>query len=102
MKGKLKRTFPIYLAATVLLIIIGAGVADAQVQLDIQSGVQLSWPTSTNKTYVPQWSSNPGGPWTDLSASAPGTGTTNTLYDPFPSGARSYQVLEIVPGVPAS
>ena len=77
-------------------------MGDAQVQLNIQSGVQLSWPTTTNNTYHLQWSSNPVTTWTDLVAAAVGDGTTNTLYDPFPSGTRSYQVLEIIPGTPPS
>src|ERR1035437_995242 len=101
---KAKRAFPIHLAAAALLFIIGAGVGTAQVQLNIQSGVQLSWPTSTNNTYTHhlQWSPSSGGTWTDLVAAVPGDGTTHTLFDPVPSGTRLYQDLEIVPGVAPS
>src|SRR5205085_433470 len=31
-----------------------------------------------------------------------GDGTTNSFYDPATNGARNYQVLEMVPGVPPS
>jgi len=96
--ARFKRTSSIHLAAATLLFFIGAGVVGAQVQLNIQSGVQLSWPTSTGNTYHVQWFS--GGTWTDLVAAIAGTGTTNTLYDPFPNGTRSYQVLDIIPGTP--
>ena len=82
------------------LAVIATGVGNAQVQLNIQSGVQLSWLTATNNTYRPQWSPPPGGSWTDLGGPIAGNGMTNTLYDPIPAGTRSYQVLEIVPGTP--
>jgi beta-glucanase (GH16 family) len=81
------------------VIPIGVGVADAQVQLSIQPGVQLSWLENTNDTYHLQWSTNPSSTWTDLVAAA-GNGLTNTYFDLSPSGARSYQLLDIVPGIP--
>ena len=87
------------LAAAILLFVIGIGVLDAQVQLKVQPGVQLSWLTNTKDTYHLQWSSNPIGIWKDLVVVA-GNGTTNTVYDPVPSGTRLYQVLDIVPGTP--
>src|SRR5258706_7111819 len=73
-------------------------------QLNILSGVQLTWATSTNAnyTYHLQWSSDLGSTWTDLVAAAPGNGMTNTLFDPFPSGTRQYQNLEIIPAVAPS
>src|SRR5882724_11561831 len=80
---------------------LGTGVISAQVQLNIQPGVQLSWLTNTNDTYHLQWSSSPVSTWTDLVAVA-GNGTTNTLYDPVAAGTRSYRVLDIVPGTPAT
>src|SRR5258706_5493968 len=45
-------------------------------QLNILSGVQLTWATSTNAnyTYRLQWSSDLGSTWTDLVAAAPGNG----------------------------
>jgi CxxC motif-containing protein (DUF1111 family) len=73
------------------------GVIGAQPFLNIQPGVQLSWATTTNKTYQPQ-SSTAGGPWASLGASVPGDGLTHSLYDPFAPGVRAYHVLEIVPG----
>jgi CxxC motif-containing protein (DUF1111 family) len=72
-------------------------VIGAQPFLNIQPGVQLSWATTTNKTYQPQ-SSTAGGPWASLGASLPGDGLMHSLYDPFAPGVRSYHVLEIVPG----
>src|SRR5258706_4855278 len=100
----LKRTLSIYLAVAALLVVIGTGVARAQVQLNILSGVQLTWATSTNAnyTYRLQWSSDLGSTWTDLVAAAPGNGMTNTLFDPFPSGTRLYQLTEIIPAVAPS
>ena len=90
------------LKATVMCLLVGAGVVNAQIQLNIQSGVQITWATSTNSTYSYhlQGSLNSGSTWTDLVAAVPGSGTTNTLYDPVPSGARLYHVLEIIPGTP--
>lgn len=87
-------------AAAALLVVVGAvaGNAQAAVQLSLQTGVELFWPTSTNDTYLPQWSPNPAGAWTALSGLIPGNGATNTLYDPVPIGSRGYQVLEVVPG----
>ncbi len=104
LKAGFKRTLPIHLAAVTFLFFIGAGAASAQVQLNIQPGVQLSWPTSTNTTYTYhlQWSPTSGGTWTDLVAAVAGDGTTHTNFDQVPSGSRQYQELEIVPGTPAS
>jgi CxxC motif-containing protein (DUF1111 family) len=75
-----------------------ADVNAAQSALAIQTGVNVSWPTSTGNTYRVQWSPDGGDPWVDLGAPLSGDGTTNSLYDPVPRGARRYQVLEIVPG----
>ena len=103
MKAILQRALPVHLAATALLFLSGSGVGRAQVQLSIQPGVQLGWPTpNTTNTYHLQWSAPPGGTWADLVAAVPGDGTTHTLYDPVPIGTRLYQDLEIVPGVAAS
>ena len=88
------------LKIAVTCLLVGAGVVHAQVQLSIQPGVQLSWLTNTNDTYHLQWSSNPASTWADLSVAA-GNGLTSTYFDPFPSGARLYQLLDIVPGTPA-
>jgi CxxC motif-containing protein (DUF1111 family) len=102
MKISLKRVLPIHSAAVALLFLIGTSVGQAQVQLNIQPGVQLGWPTpNTTNTYHLQWSSSSGGTWSDLVV-MPGDGTTHTLFDPVPSGYRLYQDLEIVPGTPPS
>ena len=87
-------------AAGVLVLVIGVGVVNAQVQLSVQPGVQLSWLTNTKDTYHLQWSPNPVGIWTDLIVVG-GNGTTNTVFDPVPGGTRLYQVLDVVPGTPA-
>ncbi len=94
----MKKTFPSCLAAITLLVIVGTVVSHAQVQLAIQPGVALSWPTATNDTYQPQWSPSFGGPWNLLGGTVSGNGATNSLYDPVPGGTRNYQVLEMVPG----
>src|SRR3954447_20388856 len=97
----MKRTSILHPAMVALFVLIGL-TADGQPLLNIQSGVQLGWSTATNKTYRPQWSPNPVGSWTDLTGLLPGDGTTNFLFDPFPSGSRNYQVMEMVPGFPPS
>ena len=101
MKTNLERACLVSFGVGCLLVIVATNVGLSQVQLSIQSGVQLSWPTATNSTYQLQSSSDPVTTWTNL-LTAIGTGTTNTFYDPYPNGARSYQVLEIIPGTPAS
>ena len=99
----LKRALPIHLAAIALVFVIGPGVSRAQVQLNIQSGVQLGWPTpNTTNTYHLRWSPSSGGTWSDLVAAVAGDGTTHTNFDPVLSGSRQYQDLEIVPGTPPS
>jgi beta-glucanase (GH16 family) len=91
------------LMVATLLGVISTSLSGAQVQLNIQPGVQLSWPTpNTTNTYHLQWSPGSGGAWSDLVAAVTGTGTTNTVFDPVPSGVRLYQDLEIVPGTPPS
>jgi CxxC motif-containing protein (DUF1111 family) len=81
-----------------LCLIIGAGSVGAQPLLTIQTGVQVAWPTRSNDTYQAQWSPSSGGDWNGLGSLVSGTGTTNSLYDPIPSGSRNYQVLEMMPG----
>ena len=98
----MKQSFLIHFSAATILVLIGTLVSSAQVHLNIQPGVTLNWPTTTNDTYQPQWSPNSGGQWNTLGGSVPGDGTTKSLYDPVPGGTRNYQVLEIVPGVAAS
>lgn len=88
------------LTAVLLALVTTAGMA--QPLLKIQPGVTVNWPTSTNNTYQPQWSPGAGGPWNALGSSLAGNGATNSLYDPVPSGARKYQVQEVVPAVAPS
>ena len=90
------------LKITVMCLLVGAGVVNAQVQLNIQPGVQLGWPTpNTTNTYHLQWSPSSGGAWSDLITVA-GNGTTSSFLDLAPSGTRLYQVLDIFPGTPAT
>ncbi|HSY10342.1 MAG TPA: hypothetical protein VK840_05450, partial [Candidatus Dormibacteraeota bacterium] len=84
------RPFLIVSAAAAFFVINDTSVNGDQVQLNIQSGVVLSWPTTNNDIYQPQWSPGSGGSWNALGGSLPGDGTTNSLYDPVPSGVRSY------------
>jgi beta-glucanase (GH16 family) len=91
------------LKTTWIFLLVSAGAVHAQVQLNIQPGVQLNWPTSNPaNTYHLQWSPSSGGAWSDLVAPVTGNGATRTTFDPFPSGSRLYQDLEIVPGTPPS
>jgi beta-glucanase (GH16 family) len=99
MNVTLKRALSIHLAAIALVFFIATSVGRAQVQLNIQPGVQLGWPTpNTTNTYHLQWSPSSGGTWSDLVAAVTGDGTTQTNFDIVPSGSRQYQDLEIVPG----
>jgi CxxC motif-containing protein (DUF1111 family) len=101
MNPSLRRKPPLHWAAAALLF-IGAGIGSAQVQLNLQPVVQLSWPTpNVTNTYHLQWSPTSGGSWGDLVV-LPGDGTTHLLFDPVPIGTRLYQDLEIVPGTPPS
>jgi CxxC motif-containing protein (DUF1111 family) len=93
------RTLHFCLAAAALLALHDMRLLGAQPALGIQSGVNVSWPTSTGNTYRVQWSPNGGvGPWADLGAPIIGNATTNSLYDPVSPGARQYRIVEIVPG----
>jgi len=103
MNPSLKRALPLQLAVVALSFFIGTGAGSAQVQLNLQPGVQLNWPTpNTTNTYHLQWSPASGGSWSDLVAAITGDGTTHILFDPVPSGNRLYQDLVIVPGTPPS
>ncbi len=101
MKVTLKQAFHIHLALAALVLVIGMVVSRAQVQLNLQPGVQLSWLENPTDTYHLQWFSSSAATWTDLMA-ASGNGLTNTYFDPFPIGTRTYQLLDVVPGSPAS
>ena len=94
----MKRNLLTYLTVVVWFVIPGMGANGAQPFLNIQSGVTISWPTTVNNNYQPQWSSNSNGLWNALGGSVLGNGTTNSLFDPVASGIRNYQVLETVPG----
>ena len=82
------------------LLVVAALIASesgAQPLLNVQSGVQVIWPTNPSKTYLPQWSSNSSGPWAPLGAPVVGDGSAHSHFDPVASGVRAYQVLEMVP-----
>jgi len=85
----------------VCLLVIGASALNAQIQLSVQPGIQLSWLENATNTYQLLWSANPYTTWAGLMASS-GNGLTNTYFDPSPMGTRAYQVLDIVPGTPPS
>ena len=53
------------LKTIVMCLLVGGGVGEAQVQLNIQPGLQLSWLTNTSDTYQLQWSSNAVTTWTN-------------------------------------
>lgn len=85
-----------------LLIVCSLGISVAQPVLDLKPGVELSWPTATNNTYQPRWATSASGPWSPIGSVVTGDGLTHSLYDPVPIGARSYQVVEVVPGIAPS
>ena len=97
----LKQTLPIHVALIAVAFVIATGKSTAQVPLNPQPGVQLGWLENTNDTYALQWSASPATTWANLVAAA-GNGLTNTYFDPFPIGTRSYRLLDIVPGSPGS
>lgn len=72
---------------------------NAQVQITVQPGVQVSWLTDTSDTYQLQWSLGATGPWNNLGAAVAGDGMTMTVYDA--SSGRQYRVQDIVPGTPS-
>ncbi len=93
------RLLSVRLATTAFCFFAGASLASAQVQLNIQPGTQLSWPTpNTTNTYHLQWSPSSGGTWSDLVAAVTGDGTTHTNFDSVAIGSHQYQDLEIIPG----
>jgi beta-glucanase (GH16 family) len=103
MNVTLKRALSMHFALAFLMFSIGATLGGVQVQLNIQTGVQLGWSTpNTTNTYHLQWSPSSGGSWNDLVAAVSGNGSTNTVFDPVPSGTRHYQDLEIIPGTSPS
>jgi CxxC motif-containing protein (DUF1111 family) len=96
----MKKNFLLCSTALIFLVIVGADISRAQVHLNLQTGVQVNWPTITNDTYQVQWSSGSG--WNNLGTMVSGSGTTNTLSDMASSGSRQYQALQIVPVTAAS
>src|SRR5688500_17243943 len=93
------RALYIFLAATALFTLHGLRGLGAQPTVGIESGVKMSWATTTGNTYQVRWSANAdGGPWANLGGPVMGNGTTNSLYDPVPRGVRHYRVWEMVPG----
>src|SRR5690242_18461837 len=82
------------------LFFILSAAANAQPLLSIHPGVVVTLPTTAGHSYRLQWSPNSSGTWSDLSTNLPGDGTTNSFYDPVANGARSYRVLDMLPGSP--
>jgi len=98
----MKKIILFYSAVIIFPAIMGMDIGRAQVHLNIQTGVQLSWTTSSNDNYQVQWSSGSGSAWNNLGALLPGNGITNTYNDMAASGSRQYQVLQIVPATAPS
>ena len=82
----------VILAAACFIAINNMSANGDQPQINIQSGVQLSWPTSSNNTYQVQLSANSN--WTNLGGVL--AAATNSIY--IAGVAQSYRVLEMVPG----
>ena len=61
----MKSTFVIRSAASVLLAVFGPAATGAESLLSIESGVELSWPTTSGNTYQLQSAPAPAGPWTN-------------------------------------
>lgn len=88
----------IHSAAASLLVLGGTRAGGADPSLSIESGVELEWPTTSGNTYQLQSSSDPAGPWANLSEALPGDGLVWSHYDSAAIGSRYYQVLETIPG----
>ena len=61
------------------------------------AAVQISWPSTSGKTYNVQWNNNPGGNnWSNLVSSVAGNGNTNTVSDVMsPTQQRFYRVVQL-------
>ena len=68
-------------------------------RLELEFGVNLSWSSTVGNSYTPQWANDVASSWNDLGSARAGDGTTQTQYDPSPSGKYVYRVLEVVPAV---
>lgn len=79
------------------LIVSHVPAKGADPLVNIQAGVKLSWPSVSGSSYRVQWAPTASGPWTDLGAAIPGTGTPLTAYDSAASGSRVYQIVETPP-----
>ena len=60
MNVTLKQALPMHLAAIALVFVIGTGVSTAQVQLNLQPGVQLSWLEKYQRYLPPPMVLQPG------------------------------------------
>ena len=96
-----KRT-PLTASHVLPLWLTVALIAGAQPRLSIDRNVELSWPTTSGRTYQPQWAASPGGPWNPLGIAAAGDNSTHSRVDPVPSGQRIYRILETTPGTSAT
>ncbi len=94
----MNRTLPISPTVAAFLMVATLAASYAQPALQLETGFELSWPTSVGNSYQPQGSPNPGGPWTNLGPPVPGDGMTHLLYQPAASGPGRYQIVESVPG----
>ncbi|MGH8024390.1 MAG: hypothetical protein ACRED1_12450, partial [Limisphaerales bacterium] len=99
-KRRLKWGWGKGLAAGAWLLAVGTVSVGAQIKLTVQPGVQLTWFENTTNSYQLQRSASSSA-WVSLEES-PGDGLTNTYFDPSGMSARGYEVLDIVPGTPAT
>ena len=68
-----------------------------QIPSAAQAAVQISWPSTSGKSYDVRWNNYPGGNnWSNLVSSVAGNGNTNTISDVIsPYQCRFYRVVEL-------
>ena len=75
--------------------LISPGLHAEPLQLDIERGVDLSWPTAAGNNYQLQWAPSASGPWNDKGSLVVGTGDSVNRFEG--SDTLQYRVLEILP-----
>ena len=89
------------LAGKLTVRIAGQSNVPSQISVSIQTGGQISWPTTANTSWTLQAANTLGtnAAWAALLGPAAGDGTTNTLFDLlWPAQHKQYQVLTIISG----
>jgi len=74
-------------------------VSSAEPQLNMESGIQLTWPTSIGHFYQVQASSNPApdGDWDDVGARILGDGFSASIYSPTAESEKHFRLVETIP-----